>query len=358
MHDPKVYMHAAQTFTTSQPQKAQLFDQFGRKKQKLRISVTDRCNFNCHYCLPQQPKWIEKKHLLSFDQLLHFCRVMVDLGIEQIRITGGEPLLRAGLVNFIQQLQSLKPHGLRRISMSSNGYYLKQLAAPLKHAGLDDINISLDSTNAQCFQKMTGRDIRPVLAGIFAAINAGLLVKLNCVLIAGYNHDHIIPMTHWAKTHQIPLRFIEFMPLDFSQQWRRDLVVSEDEILTQLATEFKIEATERHHDPASPFILDGHYPLGIISTITHPFCQSCNRLRLTATGELYSCLFSRKGTDLKPYLFDQSSVVDAQQHHSNELDNDHILSQHILNTVWQKPAGYIAQPKLSKNRICMHMLGG
>lgn len=174
---------------------AQLIDQFGRHKHKLRISLTDRCNFRCSYCMPDTPEWLAKKDILSFEELLTFCEMMVGLGIRHIRLTGGEPLMRQGVVNFIDALNRLKPHGLERISMTSNAFYLKKYALALKEAGLDDLNISLDSIHADTFMNMTKRPIAPVLEGIAAAQQANLPIKLNCVLVAGQNDHEVLELT-------------------------------------------------------------------------------------------------------------------------------------------------------------------
>ena len=360
MHPPAQVMRTQISSHAKSDANKQLIDQFGRVKQKLRISVTDRCQFHCQYCLADQPIWYEKRQLLSYAQLFYFCQVMVGLGIQQIRITGGEPLLRPGLVNFIQQLNTLKTQGLQRLSLNSNASRLTQLAAPLKHAGLDDVNINLDSIDAVCFQKMTGQDIRPVLAGIFSAVKAGLNVKLNCVLMHGYNQHQMLPLTRWAIAQKIPLRFIEYLPMDFSQQWRRELVVTEAEILSQLSASFEVKALPKQSGTANHYLLDDHYRLGIIATVTQPFCQTCNRLRLSATGEFYDCMFAPNGLDLKPFLHENVRFNSSIRHPlaAKAMEQKQLLQQRILDAVWHKPAGYIAQPQLAKNRISMHAIGG
>mgnify|MGYP006169238965 CR=1 FL=1 len=279
-----------------------LQDQYGRIKRKLRISVTDRCNFKCTYCMPEHPEWMKKQDLLSFETLLIFCRYMVQQGIENIRITGGEPLMRQGVVHFIRDLQSLRAIGLKRISMTTNGHYLAKYAEQLKHAGLDDLNISLDSLDADQFKKLTKKDLAPVLKGIEAAQKVSLPFKINCVLMKGQNDDQIVPMVKWAKQQQIPLRFIEFMPLDGDQHWTDQAVVSEAEILAQLKAHYQIQVLQQQHEPARQYQLDGQYCIGIISTITHSFCGDCDRIRLTAQGELYNCLFAQQGLNIKPYF--------------------------------------------------------
>lgn len=328
---------ATSLFTTA------LHDQFQREKRKLRISLTDRCNFRCQYCMPEHPKWMAKQDMLSFDELYQLCSLMLQMGIQHIRLTGGEPLMRRGVVDFVASLNQLRAQGLQRISMTSNAYYLAQHAQALKDAGLNDINISLDSLDPTRFLSLTGRELAPVLQGIYAAQQVGLTVKINCVLLARQNQQDIVPLTHWAMQHGMQLRFIEYMPLDQKGHWQAKNVISEQQILAQLSTHFSIESIPRSHDPATLYLLDGHYTLGIISTITHPFCQSCDRLRITANGDLYTCLFSSQGTPLRALL----TQGDLQQ-------LEHVIRQ----AVWHKPAGYIADPQRPRRQISMHGIGG
>lgn len=334
-------------FTTSLPvesQSTQLVDQFGRYKRKLRISLTDRCNFRCAYCMPEHPEWLAKKELLSFEELLKFCRIMVGLGIEHIRLTGGEPLMRQGIVHFIEDLHTLKSVGLKRISMTSNAFYLKKYAVALKQAGLNDINISLDSIQPDTFLRMTKKQIEPVLEGIAAAQQAGLRIKLNCVLLADQNANEIVQMTQWAYQQRLPLRFIEYMPLDQPEHWQRNKVITEDEIIQQLQPYFQIKKQQRQHDPATIYRLNDNYDLGIISTISKPFCQSCDRLRLTATGELFTCLFANTGTPLRSLL--------------QQPKQEQFLLTTIRQAVWHKKAGFITHQQAPVRKISMHAIGG
>lgn len=324
-----------------------LVDQFGRHKHKLRISLTDRCNFRCSYCMPDQPEWLAKKDILSFEELLEFATQMVKLGIQHIRLTGGEPLMRLGVVHFIKSLNDLKKIGLQRISMTTNAYFLGKYAQDLKQAGLDDLNISLDSINPVTFLTMTKRPLQPVLDGIQAAQHAGFPIKLNCVVVAGQNDTEIVQLTQWAYAQQIPLRFIEYMPLDQPTHWQREKVITEDEIISRLQPFFHIEKQQRANEPATRYRLQREFgqwfELGIISTISKPFCQTCDRLRLTATGELFTCLFANRGTPLKPLL---------------ETHNQAELVQSILNAVWDKKAGFIENAKAPVRKISMHAMGG
>ena len=352
-------------------------DQFGRTKRKLRISVTDRCNFKCVYCMPEHPEWMKKHDLLSFEQLYLFCEFMVRRGIESIRITGGEPLMRQGVVHFIAQLQQLKLHGLKRISMTSNAHYLKQYALALKQAGLDDLNISLDSLDANQFKQLTQKQLTPVLEGIAAAQAVGLPIKINSVLIKGINDDQILPLAHWSVQENINVRFIEFMPLDGERKWSSEHVVSEHAILAQLKTAFNISnPLHQSADPARQYLINDH-PIGIISTMTHSFCGSCDRLRLTAQGEFYNCLFAPQGLDLKSKI---KALAAADPFSETSLE------QTLMHYIWNKEQGFHAieqrlnqqnshqnnhhtnsqinhqnsnQNVLKNNRkISMHMLGG
>lgn len=339
---PAVYT-AAEAAVSSQPASPTLVDQFGRYKRKLRISLTDRCNFKCTYCMPDHPEWLAKKDILSFEELMQFCQLMVGLGIQHIRLTGGEPLMRQGVVHFIKSLNTLRAMGLQRISMTTNAYYLAKHAQALKDAGLDDLNISLDSIRPDTFLKLTQRPLQPVLQGIAAAHSAGLPIKLNCVLLARQNDAEIVELTQWAYSRSIPLRFIEYMPLDAPDHWQRDKVVTEDEVIARLKPYFQVERQQRLNDPATIYLLNGQFELGVISTISKPFCQTCDRLRLTATGELFTCLFAQQGTLLRPLL----------QHNNSSL-----LQQTILQAVWHKKAGYISHQHTPSRKITMHTLGG
>ncbi|KAB0627297.1 GTP 3',8-cyclase MoaA [Acinetobacter gandensis] len=360
-------------------------DQFGRQKRKLRISVTDRCNFKCVYCMPEHPEWMKKHELLSFDELFVFCQFMVQQGIEQIRITGGEPLMRHGVVHFIAQLQQLKSIGLKRISMTSNGHYLVKYAAPLKQAGLDDLNISLDSLDAAQFKVLTQKEINSVLAGIEAAAQAGLSIKINTVLMKGINEDQIIPLVKWAHNNQFEPRFIEFMPLDGDQKWSSDAVVTEQEILNALSKEFAVHIQHgQGSNPARNYNINGK-SVGIISTISNSFCGTCDRLRLNAQGEFFNCLFAQNGLKLKSeiqhlteaflengltqHLYTQSiDLAHAWQTQSDVMQAQLELQDQLANYIWHKAQGYDAIQKTLKQehstqpsharKISMHMIGG
>ncbi|MDM1290678.1 GTP 3',8-cyclase MoaA [Acinetobacter indicus] len=331
-------------------------DQFGRSKRKLRISVTDRCNFKCVYCMPEHPEWMKKHQLLSFEALLQFCQLMVEQGIQHIRITGGEPLMRQGVVHFIRDLQPLRQLGLARISMTTNGHYLSRYAQELKQAGLDDLNISLDSLDPQQFFTLTQKQLQPVLDGIQAAQQAHLPIKLNSVLIKGINDDQMVPLLQWSKARQIALRFIEFMPLDGDGHWSAAHVVTEQEILQRLSQHFPVDAIHSQGaNPAREYRVDGH-PVGIISTISHAFCGQCDRLRLSAQGELYNCLFAEQPVPLK-------ALIEQLQTHTAPVAREQLLQQ-LQSYIWQKKAGFHAIHSQatttagSARKISMYMIGG
>ena len=303
--------------------------------------------------MPEHPEWMHKHNLLSFEALYAFCKFMVQRGIEQIRITGGEPLMRQGVVHFVQQLQQLKLLGLKRISMTSNGHYLKRYAHALKEAGLDDLNISLDSLDEQQFQQLTQRQLGPVLEGIVEAQKVGLKLKINTVLMHSFNRNQIIPLVQWATQQQFELRFIEFMPLDGDQKWTQQEVVSEQYILDSLSRQFEVQRVEEQGtQPARQYRVNGQI-VGIISTITHSFCGRCDRLRLSAQGEFYNCLFSTQGLNLKQ---------DIESLSSNHQPADNVLNHKLASYIWQKEQGFqslMAQKQPSNIRkISMHMIGG
>ncbi len=322
----------------------ELRDHHGRVKRKLRLSLTDRCNFRCSYCMPEQPLWLPKASLLSRAELLRLARLAVAEGITHIRLTGGEPLLRGDVLDIVSDLQTLRSPGLQRLSMTSNAERLGALAQPLADAGLDDLNISLDAVDAAIFKRLTGQDIAPVLAGIEAAVAAGLPVKLNAVLIRGRNEGQILPLTEWALAHNLSLRFIEYMPLDQPGRWRPETVFSEAEVLTVLRSRYAVHAVPRSAEPATHYRIDGQDRIGVIATVSNPFCSSCDRIRFTATGELFTCLFAQSGTPMGAQM--------------RAGADDDTLAETLRHAVWHKEAGYAATPGPVERPILMHGMGG
>jgi cyclic pyranopterin phosphate synthase len=323
-----------------------LKDRYGRVKRKLRVSLTDRCNFRCPYCMPDSPEFQERAERLTRRELQKLLRLFVaELGVTHLRLTGGEPLLRRDLEAVVAECGELRALGLERISLTTNAALLARRAAGLKAAGLDDLNISLDALTPDTFAKLSGdREVQPVLDGIAAAREAGLPFKLNTVVVRGVNEDEILPLARWAMAQGLPLRFIEFMPLDGRHEWSKDRVVTEAEILERLRGEFGVEALPRGNDPAAYYRVGDGARIGVIATVSNPFCASCDRLRLTADGKLYPCLFSPKGTSLREPL--------------REGLGDEGLTALIRNTVWHKDAGYVAHPGYAERRIAMNALGG
>ena len=322
-----------------------LLDSFGRSKKKLRISLTDRCNFRCTYCMPEDPEWLPRNQILSFEEMLQVARVFVaDLGITNIRLTGGEPLVRNGVDEFVAALQPLRDLGLRRISMTSNGALLHRYAGPLREAGLDDINVSIDAMSEERFAALTKGSLPEVLRGIRAARDAGLPIKLNAVIIRGQNEQDVLPLAEWAYEEQLPLRYIEFMPLDGKGGWTPEKVVPEAEIIQALQSRFRVDALPRTREPATYYRLDDDYRIGVISTVSNPFCSTCDRVRITATGEIFPCLFSPLGIDLKSTL--RGGATDEE------------LRDAIRQAVWRKGKGFAESAGYVQRAVGMHALGG
>jgi cyclic pyranopterin phosphate synthase len=289
----------------------ELVDSFGRVHRDLRISVTDRCNFRCTYCMPAEGMdWHPRSHLLTFEELTRVATVCVErFGFDSIRLTGGEPTVRARLPLLVEQLAALDID----LSLTTNGSQLDAMAADLRAAGLDRLNVSLDSLRPERFLELTRRDELPaVLAGIRAAVAAGFdPVKVNVVVVRGVNDDEIVDFARFGRDEGVVVRFIEFMPLDAEERWDRDAVLASADIVAAIAAEFPLEAQPRGSDPAERHrYLDGRGEVGVIGSVTEPFCASCDRVRLTADGQLRACLFSTDETDLRTLLRDGGSDED------------------------------------------------
>ena len=280
-----------------------MVDAFGRVVRDLRVSVTDRCNFRCLYCMPEDGlPWIPRGELLTRDELVRALRVAVGLGVRTVRVTGGEPTLRRDLVDVVAAVAAL---GVE-LSITTNGFLMDRLAEPLRQAGLGRANISLDSLRRDRFQQITRRDaLDRVLRGIDATLAAGLRpVKINAVVVRGFNDDELEPMAAWARDLGVELRFIEFMPLDAPGEWTRDQVVPAGEILTRLDRAFGLQAPDpRGSAPAERYrYADGRGAVGIIASVTRAFCAQCDRIRLTADGQVRTCLFATTEHDLRAAL--------------------------------------------------------
>lgn len=286
-----------------------LVDTYGRVHRDMRVSLTDRCSLRCNYCMPADfADWIPGDNLLSTEELMLVLDVATELGIEQVRLTGGEPLLRPDVVDVVRKIYAL-PHA-PKISLTSNGLRLPQLAQDLAAAGLERVNISLDTLIPERFKQMTHRDrFNDVIAGIEASKAAGLLpVKVNAVLMRGVNDDEAVPLLRYAIANDWRLRFIEQMPLDAGGLWARPKMVTADEIMEMLSQEFDLTPVPgRGSAPAEEFYVDGGpATVGIIASVSKPFCAACDRLRLTADGQFRNCLFSQEETDVRAILRDAS----------------------------------------------------
>jgi cyclic pyranopterin phosphate synthase len=284
---------------------AVLTDSFGRTATDLRVSLTDRCNLRCTYCMPAEGlDWLPRPDLLTDDELVRLIGLAVTrLGITEVRFTGGEPLLRRGLPDLVASVAQLRPRP--EMSLTTNGIGLARLAAPLRAAGLDRINVSLDTLTPRIFVQLARRDrLADVLAGLASAAAAGLVpVKVNAVLMRGINDHEAAPLLRYCLDHGYELRFIEQMPLDAQHGWRRAEMVTADEILATLGAEFTLkpdDPAERGSAPAEAYLVDGGPArVGVIGSVTRPFCGSCDRIRLTADGQLRNCLFARTENDLR-----------------------------------------------------------
>jgi cyclic pyranopterin phosphate synthase len=299
---------------TSQPHG--LTDGYGRTAVDLRVSLTDRCNLRCTYCMPAEGlPWLPRTELLTDDEVVRLVRVAVCLlGVTQVRFTGGEPLLRPGLTQIVAQTARLEPRP--RITLTTNGIGLSRLAAPLRQAGLDRVNVSLDTIDRDRFKTLSHRDrLADTLAGLAAAAEAGLRpVKINSVLMRGVNDDEAVTLLRFALQHGYELRFIEQMPLDAQHGWSRDGMIDAQQILDQLSAKFTLtqDPQPRGAAPAETWLVDGGpAKVGVIGSVTRPFCGDCDRTRLTADGQVRACLFSTEETDLRAIMRDGGSDEDV-----------------------------------------------
>ena len=291
-----------------------LRDSYNRSIRDLRVSLTDRCNFRCFYCLPHgEPPIAPKEQMLSYEEIEYICEIFVELGIEKIRLTGGEPMMRQDIEVIIRKLTALKSRGLQDLALTTNGYFLPDRARGLKDAGLDRITISIDSLKRDVFKQMTGVDVLDrVLAGIEAAKAAGLQpIKINAVIVRGHNEDEVADFAAFAREHDVKMRFIEFMPLDSGHEWSRHDVVSGREIRERISERFPLVAldVQRGSETASRFRFADGAPgeIGIIAPVTEPFCGACSRIRLTADGQIRTCLFSTVEHSLRDVVRDNAS---------------------------------------------------
>jgi cyclic pyranopterin phosphate synthase len=288
-----------------QPVPSQLIDTFGRVHNNLRISVTDRCNLRCTYCMPEEVVFMDRAELLSFEEITRFVRLAVPLGIDKLRLTGGEPLMRRELTRLVAMLSAVE--GIKDIGLTTNGLLLADQAQALHDAGLRRINVSLDTLDPGRFHQLTRREgLDKVIAGILAAKRAGFgPVKVNAVSIRGVTELDAVPLARFARQHGLEMRFIEYMPIG-ADAWERGKVYFAHEILEQLEREVAPLAPAKDYDPRAPAMdfeyADGGGRVGIIASVSRPFCATCNRLRLTADGKLRNCLFALDEADVKGLL--------------------------------------------------------
>jgi len=281
-----------------------LIDSFGRVAKKLRISVTDRCNFTCIFCMPSQPIWIPKNEILTFEEIERLVRIFVDLGIEKVKLTGGEPLVRNDIELLIEKISNIQ--GIKSISITTNGYFLPDKAFKLKEAGLKSVTISFHSLDKEKFNSVVGKNVyERVLKGIDTALDAGFeSVKMNTVIIRGYNENEILDLIEFARDRNLILRFIEYMPFDGLHLWDLSKVVTGKEILDIIKKKYDFEEKPRENGSTSQNyrFKDGKGEFGIITSISRPFCSDCDRIRLKADGKLVPCMFSKDEYDLKTPL--------------------------------------------------------
>jgi cyclic pyranopterin phosphate synthase len=331
---------------------APLVDGYGRVHRDLRISVTDRCNFRCTYCMPVEGMtWLPRSEVLTFEEMTRVARVCVQtLGIESIRLTGGEPTVRARLPLLVATLAELRTPAGRPVdlAMTTNGVTLPSLARELRSAGLGRVNVSLDTLRPDRFRELTRRDqLDDVIAGIDAAIAAGMApVKINVVVMRGVNDDELLDLATFGRERGVTVRFIEWMPLDADQRWDAGAVVSQEEILAVIGAVHPVDPVERGHAPAERFTYrDGRGEIGVIPSVTRPFCGDCDRIRLTADGQLRSCLFAVDEVDLRAIM------------RAGGSDDDLVTA--VRGCVADKWAGHlIGQVTFIRPRRSMSQIGG
>ncbi len=325
-----------------------LVDSFGRVHNNLRISVTDRCNLRCVYCMPEEVVFMDRAELLTFEEIAHFVRVAAPLGIDKVRLTGGEPLMRRDLPRLVRMIVGIP--GVRDVGLTTNGLLLAEQAQPLFDAGLRRINVSLDTLDPGRFREVARRDgLERVLAGVDAAKKVGFHpIKINAVSIRGLTDGDVVPLARYAREHGLELRFIEYMPIG-AEAWERGKVYFAHEILEQIEREVGPLVPAPDYDPRAPAMdfvyTDGGGTVGMIASVSRPFCLSCNRLRLTAEGKLRNCLFALDEVDVRPLL-------------RGRLD-DAALAEAIRKNVSEKWEGHeINTARFVKPGRTMHAIGG
>ncbi len=325
-----------------------LIDSFGRLHNNLRISVTDRCNLRCTYCMPEEVVFMDRAELLTFEEITHFVRVAAPLGIDKVRLTGGEPLMRRDMPALVRMIREIK--GIRDIGLTTNGILLADQAQALFDAGLRRINISLDTLDPARFRAIARRDgLEKVLDGIHAAKKAGFHpIKINAVSIRGVTEPEVVPLARFARQYGLEMRFIEYMPIG-ADHWERGKVYFAHEIMEQLEREIAPLVPVEDYDPRAPAMefryTDGGGRIGIIASVSRPFCLSCNRIRLTSDGKLRNCLFALNEVDVKRLLRGEN----------NDADLADIIRRNVLDK-WE--GHEINTARFIKPQRTMHAIGG
>lgn len=332
-------------------------DKFNRPLRDVRISVTDKCNFRCPYCMPadifgEDYQFAPKADVLSYEEIVRLARLFVRSGAEKIRLTGGEPLVRRDITELIRRLAAIE--GLKDLTLTTNGWFLADMAAGLKAAGLQRITVSVDSLNPAVFAKMNGRGYEPqrVLDGIDAALAAGLSpIKVNCVVKRGENEDSIVDLARYFRPKGVIVRYIEYMDVGNRNRWRREDVVPSKEVVARIHAEFPLEPVKPNYrgEVAERYrYLDGSGEIGVISSITQPFCGDCSRARLSTDGQLITCLFADKGASLRDPM--RAGATDEE------------LLRHIQAAWGQRADRYSEQrdflEQLRPRKIEMYQIGG
>jgi cyclic pyranopterin phosphate synthase len=328
---------------------ATLVDTQGRTVRDLRISVTDRCNLRCVYCMPAEGMpWLPKEQLLTYEEIARFARVCLSLGVTGIRLTGGEPTVRMDLPVLVRMLHALAPD--LDLSLTTNGLKLVAMADELREAGLTRVNVSLDTLDPQRFHQLARRDrFHEVIAGLEAARRVGFRpIKINAVLMRDFNGDEAVKLAAWGREQGYEVRFIEWMPLDFQHTWSRERLVPADEILAQIGAVFPLEPAPGA-DPSAPATLyrylDGRGQVGVIASVTRPFCGHCDRIRLTADGQIRTCLFSHTEYDFRAAL--------------RRGAGDEEIADLLRAAVWRKEPGHlINSPYFKQPERGMSAIGG
>lgn len=332
-----------------------LQDTFGRVHRDLRVSLTDKCSLRCTYCMPAEGvPWLPQRDVLTTDEIVRVVSVAVRLGITEVRLTGGEPLIRADITDVVARLSRLETAaGPLRVSLTTNGLRLPELMDELVAAGLERVNVSLDTVNRDRYRELTRRDrFDQAVAGIEAVQRSGLRpFKINAVAMRNVNDDELCDLLQFAIAHEAELRFIEMMPLDAGHSWRREEMVTAEEILASLGREFRLTPVgDRASSPAELFrVNDGPHTVGVIGSVTRPFCGACDRVRLTADGQLRNCLFAREESDLRQILRGDASAA----------EQDRQIARVIRASIFAKRAGHgINEPGFLQPDRPMSAIGG